>query len=159
MGTIVRFHTNNCCDHRPWSWGEEAEAAIRKVLKLRYSMMPTLIAAGRRATLDGTPVVQRLDLTWPELARQGADRPDQYLFGDGALLVAPIIPFNGSDAVAKNPTNGTGNASRTVRRPLLQAQISLAFRAGVSQNRLQFAYKAVNNKGTLHSRRFRLALR
>lgn len=25
------------------------------------------------------------------------------------MLVAPIIPFNGSDPVAKNPTNGTGH--------------------------------------------------
>jgi hypothetical protein len=33
------------------------------------------------------------------------------------MLVAPIIPFNGSDAVAKDPTNGTGNASRTVWVP------------------------------------------
>ena len=117
MGTIVRFHTNNCCDHRPWSWGEEAESAIRKVLKLRYSLMPTLIAAGRRASEDGTPVVQRLDLTWPELAEQGANRDDQYLFADGAMLIAPIIPFNGSDPVAKNPTNGSGNASRLVWVP------------------------------------------
>lgn len=117
MGTIIRFHTNNCCDHRPWTWGTEAEAAIRKILKLRYTLMPTLIAAGRRATDDGTPVVQRLDLTWPELAAEGASRNDQYLFADGGMLVAPIIPFNGSDAVAKNPTNGTGNSSRTVWIP------------------------------------------
>jgi hypothetical protein len=117
MGTIIRFHTNNCCDHRPWTWGTEAEAAIRKILKLRYTLMPTLIAAGRRATADGTPVVQRLDLTWPELAAEGASRNDQYLFADGGMLVAPIIPFNGSDAVAKNPTNGTGNSSRTVWIP------------------------------------------
>jgi hypothetical protein len=79
--------------------------------------MPTLIAAGRRATDDGTPVVQRLDLTWPELAAEGASRNDQYLFADGGMLVAPIIPFNGSDPVAKNPTNGTGNSSRTVWVP------------------------------------------
>jgi hypothetical protein len=117
MGTIIRFHTNNCCDHRPWTWGTEAEDAIRKILKLRYTLMPTLIAAGRRATADGTPVVQRLDLTWPELADEGANRNDQYLFADGGMLVAPIIPFNGSDAVAKHPTNGTGNASRTVWIP------------------------------------------
>jgi len=117
MGTIVRFHTNNCCDHRPWSWGTEAEAAIQKILKLRYSLMPTLVAAGRRATLDGTPVVQRLDLTWPELADSGANRPDQYLFADGNMLVAPVIPFNGSDPVARHPTNGTANASRTVWVP------------------------------------------
>jgi hypothetical protein len=117
MGTIIRFHTNKISDHRPWTWGAEAEAAIQKVLKLRYSLMPTLIAAGQRATLDGTPVVQRLDLTWPELAEEGAGRNDQYLFADGSMLVAPIIPFNGSDPVAKNPTNGTGNASRTVWIP------------------------------------------
>jgi alpha-glucosidase (family GH31 glycosyl hydrolase) len=74
MGTIIRFHTNSCCDHRPWTWGSEAESAIRKILKLRYTLMPTLIAAGRRASADGTPVVQRLDLTWPELADEGAGR-------------------------------------------------------------------------------------
>ena len=62
-------------------------------------------------------MVQRLDLTWPSLAAAGADRPDQYLFADGTMLVAPIIPFNGSDPVAKNPTNGTANASRTVWVP------------------------------------------
>eukprot|EP00040_Diaphanoeca_grandis_P012991 m.65720 g.65720 ORF g.65720 m.65720 type:complete len:903 (-) comp23596_c0_seq1:497-3205(-) len=117
MGTIIRYHTNNCCDHRPWTWGEEAEAAIRSIIKLRYSLMPTLVAAGQRATLDGTPVVQRLDLTWPELSLEGASRNDQYLFGDGAMLVAPIIPFNGSDPVAKNATNGKGNSSRTVWVP------------------------------------------
>ena len=32
-------------------------------------------------------------------------------------LVAPIIPFNGSDPVAKSPTNGPGNASRLVWVP------------------------------------------
>jgi hypothetical protein len=117
MGSIVRFHTNSCCDHRPWSWGQEAEDAIRKVLKLRYSLMPTLVAAGRRASEDGTPVVQRLDLTWPELADQGANRDDQYLFADGAMLVAPIIPFNGSDPIARNPSNGTANSSRLVWVP------------------------------------------
>lgn len=117
MGTIVRFHTNDCCDHRPWTWGEEAEAAIKKILDLRYTLMPTLIAAGRRATEDGTPVVQRLDLTWPDLAEAGAAAPDQYLFADGTILVAPIIPFNGSDPVAKNASNGPGNASRTVWVP------------------------------------------
>ena len=34
----------------PWTWGAAAQAAIQKVLKLRYTLMPTLIAAGRRAT-------------------------------------------------------------------------------------------------------------
>ena len=43
LGTIVRFHTNECCDHRPWSWGNAAESAVRKVLNMRYTMMPTLI--------------------------------------------------------------------------------------------------------------------
>ena len=79
--------------------------------------MPTLVAAGQRATQDGTPVVQRLDLTWPELSAEGASLSDQYLFADGGMLVAPIIPFNGSDPVAKNPTNGKGNSSRGVWVP------------------------------------------
>ena len=39
MGTIVRFHTNSCCDHRPWTWGNDAENAIRKILKLRSATL------------------------------------------------------------------------------------------------------------------------
>jgi hypothetical protein len=68
MGTIIRIHSNTCCDHRPWTWGTPAENAIRTVLKLRYSLIPTLVAAGRKATEDGTPLVRRLDLEWPMLA-------------------------------------------------------------------------------------------
>jgi hypothetical protein len=108
MGTIIRFHTNECCDHRPWSWGTQAEDAIRAVLELRYSMMPMLVAAGRRATADGTPLVKRLDLEWPEMAASGAARDDQYLLAEDTL-VAPVIPFPN--------VSGTPNASRAVWVP------------------------------------------
>ena len=112
MGTIIRFHTNNCCDHRPWSWGKKAEDAIRKTLQMRYALMPTLIAAGRGVTADGSPLVKRLDLEWPELGAAGASRDDQYLLADD-ILVAPVIPFNSTG----NITNGTANSSRSVWVP------------------------------------------
>ena len=60
---------------------------------------------------------RQLDLPWPELAGDGAARDDQYLCADGTMLVAPIIPFDGSSPVAKNPTRVPGNASRSVWVP------------------------------------------
>ncbi len=111
MGTIIRFHTNNCCDHRPWTWGKPAEDAIRKTLKMRYTLLPTLISAGRVATATGSPIVKRLDLEWPELGSAGASRDDQYLLVDD-ILVAPVIPF----PIVDNATMKS-NASRSVWVP------------------------------------------
>ena len=116
MGTIIRIHSNTCCDHRPWTWGWEAEDAIRDTLKRRYALIPALVAAGKLATADGTPVVARLDLEFPALGPDGASRADQYTLAKD-LLVAPIIPFNGSAGTAVNPTNGACNRSRTVWVP------------------------------------------
>lgn len=94
LSPILRFHSNACCDKRPWAWGEVALGVIRTFLRLRRALRPTLVAAGRRATADGTPLVRRLDLEWPDLAAEGAARTDQYLLGDD-LLVAPVVPPDG----------------------------------------------------------------
>ena len=55
------------------------------------------VTLGKRATLDGTPLVRRLDLEWPEHAGDGASDTTQYMLGDD-LLVAPVDPFMGKYA-------------------------------------------------------------
>lgn len=57
---------------------------------MRLALAPTLIAAGSRASVDGTPIAQRLDLEFPEHPEAKSDL--QYLLGDD-LLVAPVDPW------------------------------------------------------------------
>ena len=85
------------CRSFPVGLGEPVSAnrvglltSVRRCNAIRYTLMPTLIAAGRRASQDGTPVVQRLDLVWPEHAEDGASRDDQYLFADGTMSVVHV---------------------------------------------------------------------
>jgi len=85
-GSILRFHGD---DHRPWTYTEEVEGTIRGLLQTRYKLLPSLIAAGAKATQTGEPYVARCDLHWPEHAPASASW-DQYLFLDD-FLVAPIF--------------------------------------------------------------------
>lgn len=84
LGSITRFHGS---DHRPWRFGPEVEATIRGYLEMRYTLLPSLIAAGRRATSDGTPLAQRCDLLWPHLRQARSN--SQYIWLQD-ILVAPI---------------------------------------------------------------------
>ena len=84
FGSILRFHGN---DHRPWTYGPEVEATIKSYLDMRYRLMPSLVAGGQRATADGTPLVARCDLTWPEHPEAASNL--QYLHLRDTL-VAPI---------------------------------------------------------------------
>lgn len=86
----MRLHTNKAFDHRPWVYGKDTEAIVRTFWQMRESLSPTLIAAGAKATEDGSPVVKRLDLLWPTLDQ--ATRSDQYILGED-MLVAPLNPF------------------------------------------------------------------
>jgi len=61
---------------------------VKRYLDARYKLMPTLIAAGQRATSSGFPLAARGDMYWPELAPASASS-DQYIFLED-LLVAPI---------------------------------------------------------------------
>jgi hypothetical protein len=58
---------------------QEAEEVAKKFLLMRRSLAPTLTAAARQVTLDGTPLVRRCDLIWPEHSADGANSSAQYL--------------------------------------------------------------------------------
>lgn len=84
---IMRVHCTLGQDRHPWTYGDEAEGIVRDYINLRYRLLPTLYSASRRNFEDGTPILRRCDLEWPQYA-EAAD-PQQFLFGDD-LLVAPV---------------------------------------------------------------------
>lgn len=83
---ITRTHGDYRSVRYPWAYGPEAQRLITEYIKLRYRLLPTLYAAARRIHDDGTPLLRRCDLEWPQY-EEAAD-PTQYLFGDD-LLIAP----------------------------------------------------------------------
>lgn len=90
MSNLIRIHSNTAFPRQPWTHPPKTEAIVKGIIDTRYSLLPSIISAGHRATDEGAPVVKRLDLEWPEHA--DARRNDQYLLAED-ILVAPIIPF------------------------------------------------------------------
>jgi hypothetical protein len=83
---ITRLHCTRGLTRYPWEYGAEAERIASEYIRLRYRLLPTLYAAARRAYDDGTPIMQRCDLLWPN--ERNAARDAQFLFGED-LLIAP----------------------------------------------------------------------
>jgi alpha-glucosidase (family GH31 glycosyl hydrolase) len=84
---ITRLHCTRGLTRYPWDYGEEAERIASDYIRLRYRLLPTIYAAARRAYEDGTPIMRRCDLEWPD--EPDAKRDKQFLFGED-LLIAPI---------------------------------------------------------------------
>jgi hypothetical protein len=84
---ITRLHCTIEEVRYPWAFGREAEHITTAYLRLRYRLLPTIYTAARRAFDDGTPLLRRCDLEWPDHPQ--ANDPSQYMFGDD-LLVAPM---------------------------------------------------------------------
>ena len=77
----------------PWSYGEAAEQAANKALKLRYQLLPYLHKTIVQATETGLPVQRAMVLAFPE-ERQAWAFEDQFMFGD-KLLVVPCLQAGG----------------------------------------------------------------
>jgi hypothetical protein len=89
-GNIMRVHSDPYNDRRPWMLGEFVESTFRQLVKTRIALVPQLASAAQQASVDATPLVQRLDAEWPRMTE--ATRMDQFLFLVDTL-VAPIDPF------------------------------------------------------------------
>lgn len=83
---ITRLHCTRGLTRYPWDYGKEAEHITTEYIRLRYRLLPILYAAARRAYDDGTPIMRRCDLEWPDESH--AKRDMQFLFGED-LLIAP----------------------------------------------------------------------
>ncbi|MFA7368490.1 MAG: TIM-barrel domain-containing protein [Kiritimatiellales bacterium] len=92
---LPRPHSYPKTVHTPWTYGGEAEKICRDYAQLRYRLLPTIYTAVRRAYDNGTPLLQRCDLQWPQYPEAAGGL--QYLFGDD-LLIAPQC-YSGLDPV------------------------------------------------------------
>jgi alpha-glucosidase (family GH31 glycosyl hydrolase) len=92
---ITRLHCTRGLTRYPWDYGKEAEQIASDYIRLRYRLLPTLYAAARRAYEDGTPIMRRGDIEWPD--EPEAKRDKQFLFGED-LLIAPIALSKTKDA-------------------------------------------------------------
>jgi alpha-glucosidase (family GH31 glycosyl hydrolase) len=128
LSNVFRVHSDPWNDRRPWAFGnqtgnesasdpESTEAIFRNFSRSRLQLNPMFASAAIKASIDGTPLVQRLDFAYPT-ALPGATRLDQYLLlGDG-MLVAPLNPFVNKTKDWVDPKlPGTFNRSRTVWLP------------------------------------------
>jgi alpha-D-xyloside xylohydrolase len=73
----------------PWEYGEEFTEAFRRIVELRYRLMPYIYAQAALASRDGHPMVRALFFEYPEDPTSWLIE-DQYLFGTD-LLVAPLM--------------------------------------------------------------------
>eukprot|EP01043_Picozoa_sp_COSAG02_P066264 COSAG02_NODE_10253_length_1986_cov_1.951245_2_plen_240_part_01 len=94
LGAVTRIHSAPSMSRLPWRFGAQAETVAKRFLLMRRSLAPTITAAARQVSLDGTPLLRRCDLIWPEHATNGANSSAQYMLADD-LLVRPIDPFDG----------------------------------------------------------------
>jgi alpha-glucosidase len=85
---IFRAHGRNWRKHLPWAYGDEVEAICRRMLELRYRLMPYTYTIAFAAHRDGLPLMRPLVLNYPN-DPQVWDISSEFLWGDD-LLVAPV---------------------------------------------------------------------
>jgi alpha-D-xyloside xylohydrolase len=73
----------------PWEYGEEFTDEFRRIVELRYRLMPYVYAQARLASQNGHPMLRTLFFEYPEDPTSWTIE-DQYLLGTD-LLVAPLM--------------------------------------------------------------------
>ena len=87
LSPLARFHGTT--PREPWHFGERAVEITRAYARLRYSLLPYLLACAAESAASGLPVLRPLVLEYPcEPHIDSID--DQYLLGPD-LLVAPVM--------------------------------------------------------------------
>ncbi len=86
---IFRVHGQENKQRQPWVYGAIAEAAAKKVMQLRYTLIPYIYSYERQAYETGVGLVKPLVFDYPTDSNV-AGYYDAWMFGDH-LLVAPVI--------------------------------------------------------------------
>ncbi|HEY8347157.1 MAG TPA: glycoside hydrolase family 31 protein [Symbiobacteriaceae bacterium] len=84
---VMRPHGSHQ-DREPWAFGPEAEAIVRRYIRLRYRLLPYTYTLAWEAHRQGLPFMRPLVLHYPRDPKCLTIR-DQYLWGRD-LLVAPV---------------------------------------------------------------------
>jgi alpha-glucosidase (family GH31 glycosyl hydrolase) len=86
--SVFRAHGHVWRRHLPWAHGEAIEAICRRIIELRYRLMPYTYTLAWQAHRLGLPMMRPLVLNYPHDPRVW-DLATQYLWGDD-ILVAPV---------------------------------------------------------------------
>ena len=86
---VFRVHGGHNEKRQPWVYGPVAEAAAKRIMRLRYDLMPYIYSNARAAEETGIGLVRPLFWEFPDDDRCAAET-SAWMFGD-ALLVSPIV--------------------------------------------------------------------
>ena len=86
---VFRVHGGNGEKRQPWVYGADAEEAARRVMRLRYDLMPYIYSHARGAMETGIGLVRPLLWEFPEDERS-AEETRGWMFGD-SLFVSPVV--------------------------------------------------------------------
>ncbi|MDR3460130.1 MAG: glycoside hydrolase family 31 protein [Verrucomicrobiae bacterium] len=110
LSPIYRPHCTLNLMRMPWTFGPEAEWTARRLINLRYRLLPELYAAARKNYDTGEPLLRRLDLDYPQYPQ--AKQENQYLLGH-SILVAPVTQGGMSTVPSAWLTTANGQAGLT----------------------------------------------
>ncbi len=83
------FRYHGIGEREPWAYGDEVLETAKRLLALRYRLIPYIAGCAAIAARSGLPLMRAMPLAFPN-DRLARGFETQYLFGD-ALLVAPIF--------------------------------------------------------------------
>ena len=87
LSPVSRYHGTT--PREPWHYGEQALQIAKTYIRLRYRLIPYLLAYAQESTQTGLPLMRPLVLEFPHEPRIDAI-DDQYLLG-ADLLAAPVM--------------------------------------------------------------------
>ncbi|HPR32214.1 MAG TPA: glycoside hydrolase family 31 protein [Prolixibacteraceae bacterium] len=85
---IFRMH-GYMSETEPWKYGDKVEDALRKMLHLRYRLLPYIYSEAWQITHNGSTLMRPLMMDFHADAK-AVDQAYEYMFGR-AFLVAPIV--------------------------------------------------------------------
>lgn len=136
FSAIFRMHGYQT-ETEPWKYGSEVEENMRKMLNLRYRLMPYIYSEAWQITHNGSTMMRPLVMDFQDDAK-AIGQPYEYMFGQ-SFLVAPVTEPNVSEVPVYLPKAAgwydfwTGNhfqGGQTIQAAAPIDQIPLFVRAG-----------------------------
>ena len=94
LNPIFRIHGYQS-ETEPWKYGQQVEDNMRKMLNLRYRILPYIYSEAWQVTKHGSTIMRPLVMDFKN-DQSALNQPYEYMFGK-ALLVAPITEPNVSE--------------------------------------------------------------
>jgi len=91
---IFRIHGYQT-ETEPWKYGQTVEDNMRKMLNLRYRLLPYIYSEAWQVTKNGSTLMRPLVMDFRDDAK-AVNQPYEYMFGK-SILVAPITEAGTSD--------------------------------------------------------------